>query len=211
MAKSDSVPAIAGLTFEQLSECLRLGATLEQVRELAEGGFGFEQITQLSVTLGQARGSGGGISPSDLKQILVDQRKAMKPENEMHPGISAFSYPEGEQKRPKPQLRRETYFNGVHEKWDSLTPMEVELYNRFDRSMTAKGGNWKADVRKDGSSELLWIETFPKTLDGRQSLPPLHLLLRELLDGAAAVDPVSMATRVAELEARIKALTPAVA
>ena len=61
MAKND-VPAIAGLSFEELQECLALGASLEQVRELAEGGFGYSQIRQLSSTLGQAKSQGAGLS-----------------------------------------------------------------------------------------------------------------------------------------------------
>ena len=101
MAK-ESVPAIAGLTFEQLQECLTLGATFEQVRDLAEGGFGYAQIVQLAATLGAAKAGGNGLSAGDLRQVLLDQRKALKPENDRHPGISAFSYPEGDKARRKP-------------------------------------------------------------------------------------------------------------
>ena len=210
MAKND-VPAIAGLSFEELQECLALGASLEQVRELAEGGFGYSQIRQLSATLGQAKSQGAGLSAADLKQILSDQRKALKPENAMHPGISAFSYPEGDKARPKPPLRRETFFNGVREEEDSLTPTEIELYNRFEGTRTARNGMWTAEVKRNGSSEQLIINNQPRTLDGRQALPAISLILRELLEGQEAVNPDTLAQRVAELEARIKSLTPATA
>lgn len=210
MAKND-IPAIAGLSFEELQECLSLGASLEQVRELAEGGFGYSQIRQLSSTLGQAKAQGAGLSAGDLKQILVDQRKALKPENAMHPGISAFSYPEGDVARPKPQLRRETFFNGIREDEDSLTPTEIELYNRFEGTRTARNGMWQAEVRRNGSSEQLHIVNEPRTLDGRQALPAISLILRELLEGQEAVNPDTLAQRVAELEARIRSLTPVTA
>lgn len=209
MAKRESdVPAIAGLSFDELQECLLLGATLEQVRELAEGGFGYSQIRQLSNTLGQAKSQGARLSAADLKGILQEQRKALKPENATHPGISAFSYPEGDVARPKPALRRETFFNGIREDVEALTPAEVEMYNRFEGTRTARNGMWTAEVRRNGSSEQLFITNEPKTLDGRQALPAISLILRELLDGEEAVNPDTLAQRVAELEAKIRSLAP---
>ena len=210
MAKNEKdIPAIAGLSFEELQECLALGASLEQVKDLAESGFGVSQIKQLATTLGQAKSQGAGLSASDLRQILLDQRKAMKPENDRHPGISAFSYPEGESKRPKPALRRKVYFNGISEDAESLTPLEIELYNRFEGTRLARNGMWKAEVRRNGSAEILHITNEPKTLDGRQSLPALSLIARELLDGEVAVNPELLASRVAELEAKIRSMSGA--
>lgn len=209
MAKEkDAIPAIAGLTFEQLQACLVAGATLEQVQSLADGGFSYEQILTLAGTLGTAKAAGGGISAADLKEVLQAQRKAMKPENEAHPGFSVFSYPEGEQARPKAFVR-DVFFNGLREKVDSLSATETDLYNRFTADRVARGGMWKATIKRNGSSEELWVTTEPKTLDGRMSLPPLTQLLRELLDGEAAADPDALAQRVEDLEARLKALTVA--
>lgn len=210
MAKDKAdVPAIAGLTFEQLQECLGLGATLEQIKDLAEGGFGYAQIKQLAGTLGAAKASGGGLSGDQLKQIIesthLSTRKALRPENERHPGISAFSYPEGDVARPKPTFVRDVYFNGSRERHDQLSALEVELYNRFDATRTARNGMWRAEVRRNGSTEELHIVTEPRTLDGRQGLPGLTMVLRELLDGEAAANPDKLAERVAELERLIAA------
>ena len=205
--RDGAVPAIAELTFEQLQECLALGATLEQIRDLADGGFGFAQIKQLAGTLGQAKAQGAGLSASDLRLVLLDQRKALRPENDRHPGKSAFSYPEGDVARPKPPLRRSTYFNGIQEKEDALTPLEIEMYNRFEHpGREARNGMWKAHVVRNGSAEELFIVTEPHTLDGRQSLPGITSILRELLEGAAAANPDRLAARVTELEARIAQL-----
>lgn len=206
--KDDGVPAIAGLTFEQLQECLTLGASLEQITSLAEGGFGYEQIKTLAGTLGAAKAQGVGVSAGDLRELLQAQRKAMKPENEQHPGISAFSYPEGDQARPKPLLRRDTIFMGIRQREESLTPAEIELFNRFTVTKTARGGRWEAKIKLlDGAETLFVTCAEARTLDGRQSLPSLELILRELHDGAAATDPATLSARVAELEAQIKALS----
>lgn len=201
-----TVPELAKLTAEQIQKCLVLGASFEQIKDMAEAGFGYDQILSLARTLGSAKSAGAGLSAGDLRQILLDQRKAMKPENDRHPGISAFN-PEGDRDHPKPGLVRKTYFNGIPEDHDALTPLEIDLYNRFTMTRTARQGMWKAEVLRNGSAEELWISTEPKTLDGRQSLPKLTMLLRELLDGAAAADPDTLAKRVAELEAKIAAHT----
>lgn len=210
MAKTEAAvqepPALAGLTFDQLQEALALGATLDHVTQLSAAGFGFEQIKALAPTLAPKSTGGSGISADQLKELLEGQRKAMRPENEAPPLISAFN-PKGERDHPKARLTRPTFFNGGREREDALTPTEVELYNRFDRTMTARDGKWKADLRQNGSAQELHITTVEiGSLDGRLSLPALTLILRELLDGAEAADPDKMADRIAALEAQIKLL-----
>lgn len=214
MAKTQSdVPAIAGLTFPQLQACLTAGATFEQIRELAEGGFGFEQIKELAPSLGAARSASGGLTADQLKDIItntsVSTRKALKPENERHPGHSVFNYPEGDVARPKPRFVRDVFFNDSREQWDQLTPLEVELYNRFDTNRQAREGMWRAEIRRNGSAEELRITTEPRTLDGRMSLPPLTQILRELLDGEEAANPDKLAEQVLALRKQIEALTAA--
>lgn len=206
-----TIPAIAGLTFEQLQECLGLGATLDHIVQLAEGGFGYEQIKTLAVTLGEAKSaSGGGISASDLRDLMQAQRKAMRPENERHPGISAFSYPEGDLARPKPDLKRETIVLGSRLRKDELTPAEIELCNRFESSRTARNGKWTATIRNvDGVERLTVWCAENGTMDGRASLPPLSMILRELLDGPEATDPNTLAMRVQQLEAQLRSLAAA--
>lgn len=209
MAKKDTadVPAIAGLSFEQLQECLVLGATLDQITSLSEGGFGFEQIKQLAPSLGAAKAQGAGITSADLKDLMNAQRKAMRPENDRDPEISAFSYPEGNVLRPKPTLRRDTIFLGRKQKTDELTPIEIDLFNRFETSRMARGGRWTATIKHvDGVERLVvWCQEHT-TMDGRNSLPGISMILRELLDGAEATNPDTLAERVKQLEAQIQAL-----
>lgn len=215
MAKTadEKIPALAGLDAEQLQECLVLGASLSHIKDLAEAGFGYVQIKTLCASLGQAKTAGAGLSSDDLKAILAEvatgQRKAMKPENDQHPGISVFSHPEGEILRPKERLKREVHFNGSRQGEDELTPVEIDLYNRFDKTRTSRGGNWRAEVKRDGANEALFVTTGPFTRDALMSLPPLTAVLRELLDGAEAVNPDLLNARLAELEAKIKSMVPA--
>ena len=210
MAKGTDIPALAGLSFEQIQSCVQLGATLEQITSLTEAGFGYEQIQQLAPSLGGA--SRHGVSTSDLQALLHAQRKAMRPENERHPEISVFSYPEGNVARPKATFRRDTIVLGARLREDSLTPTEIDLCNRFEVSTTARGGRWTATIRNIDGVETLIVNCLEhNTIDGRAGLPPLSLILRELLDGPAATDPNTLAERVKQLEGQIQAMQGAAA
>lgn len=52
-------------------------------------------------------------------------------ENTEHPGISVYSYPEGEQARPKPPLKCKMYWVGYEFNTATLKPSEVDLLNRL--------------------------------------------------------------------------------
>jgi hypothetical protein len=132
------------------------------------------------------------------------------PQNARHPGISAFSHPEGDVARPKPVLRPGKngqpglcFFCGSKEDPDTLTPHQIDLYNRFDRTRTSREGRWRAEVSPNGVDLSVTVPC--KTLDERMDLPSLDIILTELLDGAAAVDPISLAQRVQDLERQLAA------
>jgi hypothetical protein len=70
-----------------------------------------------------------------IEQLLEQQQQLLvktKPENTDHPGISAFSYPEGDLKKPKPDLKCEFIWCGQEESKEQLTPEEIELRNRLE-------------------------------------------------------------------------------
>jgi hypothetical protein len=134
------------------------------------------------------------------QQALAESQRTIHRQNPQHPGISAFSHPEGEMKRPKARLRYETFFNGHREREDDLTPAEIDAYNRFEHSCEARGGRWIAQL-KNGR---LVIDVPSRTIDDRMDLPNgLVLILTELSQGARAVDQASMVERIAELERKL--------
>lgn len=129
-------------------------------------------------------------------------RRVLHPQNAQHPGKSVFSYPEGDVEHPKPELRSpETFFCNSRLDVDAMTPTTIDLLNRFTRTVTARGGRWRADVAPDGRG--LHVTVPCKTIDDRMELPSLDLILLELLDGEAAVDPISLADRVVALERQL--------
>lgn len=80
-------------------------------------------------------------------------------ENKTHPGISVYSYPEGDRAHPKEPLKCAMYWVGYEEQVETLTPLEIDYLNR------ARPGSYSF-TRMDGSRETLDI-TPKHTLDGR--------------------------------------------
>ena len=114
---------------------------------------------------------------------------------------------------PKPKLIFETFFCGGIQREDWLTPMDIELFNRFDKSTTARDGRWTATLARDGTRKTLHIAVPYRGADTRSDLPPLSSILLELLLGPAAADPVQQIQMIAELQRRVveleAKLTPA--
>lgn len=67
------------------------------------------------------------------KQIELIQQLITKthPENVDHPGISVYSYPEGDVAHPKPPLKCKIFWVGYELQAETLRPDEVELLNRL--------------------------------------------------------------------------------
>ena len=130
-------------------------------------------------------------------------RKVLYPQNAQHPGISAFSYPEGDVARPRPVLNGTVYYCGHREDPAQLTPGEIEAYNSITHSCTARNGRWEAIVRQVGDAREVHIFLPTKSIDDRMGLPSVELICRELVAGPRAVDPMALSERVAELEKQL--------
>lgn len=160
---------------------------------------------------------GGGIGGDELRAILASQTDAQRQiaeaarpvrhSNPDHSHVSAFSYPEGDLKRPKPTFLvgkngkpREVFFNHHREREEDLTPAEIDAYNAITTSREARDGRWTATVK----ANALFVTIPSFTSDDRQDMHNgLILNLRELADGPAAV---SLTDLVAEVTALKQAL-----
>jgi hypothetical protein len=148
-------------------------------------------------------------NPGTSALQLLAERSAPR-ENPDYNEVSAFTHPEGQRVRPKADLTRETFFCGTRMKSDELTPAEIEAFNAITVSRTARNGTWTAEVRQNGNAQQLHIMVPSRTVDERMDLPgSLLLILRELRDGAASVDPMSLAQEVAALKDQMARMTAA--
>lgn len=114
------------LTSDQMRQCLAHGASIADIRALQSDGFSFEEILSFCET-SQAR------QDTVRQQAAADQafaqKKAMRPENETHPGKSVFSFPEGDVARPRPEFSCPTFWVGGRCDYDTSTAKEIELLN----------------------------------------------------------------------------------
>jgi hypothetical protein len=145
------------------------------------------------------QGSGGGLTTEQLDKLLEKTagttaeafRSALIPENKVHPGISVFSYPEGDLKHPKPRLDCDTIFCGHRQREDNLTPEEIIAANALGDGQVyeARSGFWKAHKGKNGTKDILIIHCDEAVdRDRARDLPPMLHVLVELKNGPQAVD-----------------------
>ena len=114
-------------------------------------------------------------------------KRAMRPENETHPGVSVYN-PLGERDHPKPPLKCKMFWCGVDEQIEVLTREEVELMNQlmpgsypFHRT---DGSVDKLTVTAESDAYGVWTRMFvdfPATGDARANLPSRVAMLREVL------------------------------
>src|SRR3990167_2817922 len=69
----------------------------------------------------------------EAERLLLEQERLKRemPENKQAPGISVFSYPEGELAHPKEPLKCKMFWVGYELTTDTLTPTEVQLLNKL--------------------------------------------------------------------------------
>ena len=102
--------------------------------------------------------SGNRLSKDEQLELIQKQaeanaeahRRLLRPENATHPGISVYSYPEGEAARPKGDLDCKTTWAGTVLEPSTLTPEELTLANAVPEGeylcKRADGGNMKVTV-----------------------------------------------------------------
>ena len=182
--------------------------TAATVAATAAAGLSADQITALvtAIIAGQSAQNAEGI-----KALIAEQGRTQRKSNAEHPGISAFSYPEGDVARPKPKLNMDTFFCGVRIRENELTPAEIDLYNMLMVSKTSRNGKWSCDVQQVGNKKRRLINVPVKTLDNRSDLPSsLSLILMEFAtEGADAINPVDLVAEVLKLREQVAALAAA--
>jgi hypothetical protein len=157
--------------------------------------FSDEQFQQLIGVLAANKSeSGSGIDLAALKVLLegtaLATQKAMKPENQVHPGISALSYPEGDRDRPRPSLPYEFFWNGypVHKFPETQHWRELELmaqvtpgeYTIMRKDFTPMAVTVDAERDANGAITKLRVD-FPISREERGLVPPQIVLLYQLV------------------------------
>jgi hypothetical protein len=134
------------------------------------------------------------ITPEVLEKLLASNatavQKAMKPENETHPGLSALSYPEGDRARPRPVIPYEFFYNNY--------PMhkfpETEHWRELELACEVQPGTYTV-IRRDGSRMTVEVRgernadgkltkvsvEFPVSREDKGLIPPKTVVLYQVI------------------------------
>jgi hypothetical protein len=185
----------------------------DDLRELFKKA-GLEPVTP-STSLDALEGMLGRIGQTNVAAIR-EARKLDRKENPNYPERSVFLPrglydDEGRPQPPKLKLTHVTHYCGQPINGESETEEEIALFNRFTESKESRDGKWKAQLTWEGKKSTLMITVPARSIDDRSELPAMTQVLTELLDGPDAVNPDTMAKRIAALEATIQKLTTSAA
>jgi hypothetical protein len=153
----------------------------------------FDQLKEL---IAEARQSSAPAPAFDVESFARAAAKANqemgKKENTAHPGISAFSHPEGDVARPRPVMRCDTFWYGDKVNGDRHTYREMELLNQVMPGdyLCSKPDGTKCTVsvtaeRHPMTRAFTKIEVTFKPEDGRSVLS-MESWLREILEQQAS-------------------------
>lgn len=156
--------------------------------------------------------AGGSTSNNDALLQLVEaqnemvkaQQRTVRQSNAYSPGISPFSYPEGEEARPKPKLDRETWWLGTRAEDSQLTPDEIQAFNSIQVSKV-----WRGDPKfgAEVTPKRRFIMLPHTSIDERMALPAnIPLAVRELVSGEDAIDPIKMEAEIRAMKKEMTAL-----
>jgi len=182
----------------------------EQAAGEMVSGMNPAMLKALVESLVSAAMAGQANTADAITKLIAEQGRTTLKSNAQHPGISAFSHPEGDVARPKDKLNMDTYHCGVRLREDTLTPAEIELLNALDSDRECRGGKWKVEIQKTGSRprRLLWMPI--KTMDDRASLPEsLSIILLELATGSETLNPNFLVDEVLKLRKQVAAMAAA--
>lgn len=179
------------------------------------GALTFEQLLRLFDAASSKSDPALRALAETMKAAAEQQARSQRHSNMIPTGISVFN-PEGDIRgigddRPlKPKLRDEVFFEGMRQNEEQLTPAEVNLFNSFTGSKSARNGAWEAiyappkgNAKKGLLQVILGIG---QDVDNRMGLPPLTHILSELSTGQDATDIDKMVQQLAAMAAEIAAL-----
>jgi len=187
MAPQTETPtATTGYSMDDLKAIVAAGMSVSEARGLLDAGYAADAVMELAQLQAAQR-----IAQATEQQTATAKamQKAMRPENTNHPGLSALSYPEGDQARPK-TLPFEFFLNH----YPCHKFLETEHWREVELMAQVKPGKFSI-LRKDGSKMDVSVEsetdangvvqrlnlTFPVARDEKHLIPPKIALLYQIV------------------------------
>lgn len=187
-------------------------ALKDQIADMQET---IKLLMQAAVTKPQ-----GGITASELEPLMLRmsqvaaeaQERANNPSNKTHPGISVYSYPEGDRARPR-SIKCPMTWIGTRMDVETTTATELELLNMAvpgEYFYTATDGQRQpltVEGERDAAGAITKLNfKFDATKDRRPFLPGIVPMLREAFQVKTPeqLQVEAMARELAELRAQAR-------
>lgn len=161
-----------------------------------------------------------GLTPDTLKELLAETAKAtqraMRPENDTHPHISAFTKPGGYLANPHETLVCDTFYRGfpVHKAYETHHWREIELLNQVKpgeyvvlrKDLTPMKVSVKGEY--DAKQTLTKKEiVFDVTREERHYIPSMTVLLYQLVHHDRPVQQVYLEAMQEDLKQQMAAVS----
>jgi hypothetical protein len=177
-------------------EIASLGAPLGEVREFIGDGYTFEQIRGIYEAQRNARVDERRNDAQIAADATAKAHHALQKHEEEHPAKSAYSYPEGDVARPRPDFECPTFWVAEELGKDLTSAEEIELLNQVKagRYVATRADNQPMrvtvtveldDITGKPGKKTIWFDTRGHN---RFNLPPRTQICRELI---AQYDPAS--------------------
>lgn len=188
MAKNETNETPKKWTMDELRGIVAAGMSVGEARLLLEEGYAPADVLELAQLQSTRKKQEAAEAQTATAKAM---QKAMKPENETHPGVSAFSYPEGDVKHPKVTLPFQFFYNNYpfHKFPETQHWRELELASQVQpgsytvlRKDTSKMVV-TVTATKDADNKIEKLElSFPVLRDEKGLTPPQSVLLYQVVN-----------------------------
>lgn len=174
-------------TLADLKTIVSAGMPIGEARALLQEGYDPADVLELA----QLQATKTAQAAEDAQKASAQAMyKAQNRSNDAHPGISAFSYPEGDVAHPRPPLPVEFYYNAypVHkfpetEHWRELELAALVRPGKYT-VLRKDGSKMQVDVtgERDANGTLVKVEViFPVLRAEAPLVPPKSVLLYQIV------------------------------
>jgi hypothetical protein len=174
-------------TAEEFAAVVAAGLSIQDAKFLRDEGYAAEAALSIAEKQAQTRIQQSADAQTATAKAM---QKAMRPENETHPGISALSYPEGDLARPRIMPSFAVSVNGYPaskfpetEHWRDLELMALLTpgeYTVLRKDFTTMKVTVAGETDADG--KLVKVDVlFPVTRETKGLVAPITVLLYQLV------------------------------
>lgn len=193
----DRIRALEAQNKDLQSKLDDLAGKLTEATKPSLQGFTPAQVSLAGNTVGADRRVPAGRT---IENLHYEERSVFAPE-----GVSK-----------KPALAHNVFFCGIRQNAELLTPREIDLFNRFKpdgKNLSTRGGKFTARFEGPEDQRRLLIDVPATTTDQRMALPQgtstmtgLEMILSEILDGEASMDPSALNKQIETLQRQVDEL-----